>query len=477
MKTLFALFIATASALATTQYPLTGGSGEDIIPLPPENNVVAVHPATQSQINTAYQNASNYMANQGGYQPAQTGGYIQQGGYQSSPQGYIGQQLSNYSQPNNNYQIIPKNNSTIGTAAGVATSGLGAYQSAQNGDYMGAAQQGLQAIEQLSGSDIGQKLTGSFGNLMNGTLGQAGGSAAGGATGAASGAGGSSGGAGGGGAGAAVMDIGSIIQGVLQNMQLSNQTQIQSNQLGTLGHVLNVNTQDLAVTKAINGNIGSTQDFSKNQAGLVSSLGNSVNNIFGGGGSGGSSAGGSGGTSSGMAGVMQAGSQVGGFLNNSAGNLWDLFSGAQRAMSVAGNFKNDPIGSARDILSMLFGGNPSNRLTQMSSEEMLQAGIDVPGALAASYNSQILADAKNAVAANQSRTQRIQALSQAAQSSRSLNETAAVQTQVGIEQLRNQNEQIGQQATGVSASAANAERAAQLEMERRRLNNAQRLND
>jgi len=337
MKTLFALFLATASALATTQYPVTGGGGEDIIPLPPENNIVAVHPATPSQINTAYQNAQNYMANQGGYQPTQTGGYVQQGSYQSTPQGYIKQQLSN-SQPNNGYRVIPQSNSTIGTAAGVATSGLGAYQSAQNGDYMGAAQQGLQAIEQLTGSDLGQKLTGSFGNLMNGTLGQAGG------TGAASSAGGSAGGAGGGGAGAAVMDIGSIIQGVLQNMQLSNQTQIQSNQLGTLGHVLNVNTQDLAVTKAINGNIGTAQDFSQNQAGLISALGSSVNGIFGGGGSGGSTDG-SGGTSGGMASVMRAGSQVGGFLNNSAGNLWDLFSSAQRLMSVAGNFGNDPVGS------------------------------------------------------------------------------------------------------------------------------------
>jgi len=307
--------------------------------------------------------------------------------------------------------------------------------------------------------------------MMNGTLGQGAGSAASGAGGAAGGASGASGG-GGGGAGAAVMDIGNILQSVLQLMQLTSQTGILNNQLSTLGKTLEVTSQDLAVTRAINGNIGQAQDFSQNNGGLVNSLGSGVGGILGGTegavGTGGSSVG----TTSGMSSIMQAGSQVGGFLSDKAGSLFDLFAGAKNIIGAASSFSNDPLGSSLDILNMLFGGSPANRLASMSAEEMMMAGADVPGAMASSFNNGILSNSGSAVAANTARLQRIAKLNQAAASSQSLNETAAVQTQVGIEGLRNQNEQIAQQATQVSASAANAERAAQLEMLRRRQNNA-----
>ena len=459
MKTLLVLLIASTTALFA------------------DSNVIGSHQATQSQIDTAYQNYSNYMAQQG--QPLQQVQPAQQ--YFQPATQYIQQGMNNAGyRPTGAYQTVPANNSTLGTIGGVANSGLGAYQSLQNKDYVGAGMQGLDAIQQLMGSEMGSKVMGSVGNALNGTLGQGASSAASGAAGSAGssagGAAGSAGSSGGGagGAGAAVMDIGNIIQGMLQNMQLGQQTGIQTNQLSTLTNTLDVNSKDLAVTRAINSNIG----VAPAAGGMTSSLGNSsvAGILGGGGGSSGSMAGGGSGTTGGMSSIMQAGSQVGNFLSDKMGSMWDLFSSAKNIIGSASNFANDPVGTARDILSMLFGGNPSNRLAEMSAEEMMQAGVAVPGAMASSYNSGILSSSAQAVSANNERLQRIAALNQSLAQSKSLNETAAIQSQIGIEAARMQNEQIAQQATQTQAAAANNERAIQLEMQRRQQQNGAMMN-
>ena len=459
MKTLLVLLIASTTALFA------------------DSNVIGSHQATQSQIDTAYQNYSNYMAQQG--QPLQQVQPAQQ--YFQPATQYIQQGMNNAGyRPTGAYQTVPANNSTLGTIGGVANSGLGAYQSLQNKDYVGAGMQGLDAIQQLMGSEMGSKVMGSVGNALNGTLGQGASSAASGAAGSAGssagGAAGSAGSSGGGagGAGAAVMDIGNIIQGMLQNMQLGQQTGIQNNQLSTLTNTLDVNSKDLAVTRAINSNIG----VAPAAGGMTSSLGNSsvAGILGGGGGSSGSMAGGGSGTTGGMSSIMQAGSQVGNFLSDKMGSMWDLFSSAKNIIGSASNFANDPVGTARDILSMLFGGNPSNRLAEMSAEEMMQAGVAVPGAMASSYNSGILSSSAQAVSANNERLQRIAALNQSLAQSKSLNETAAIQSQIGIEAARMQNEQIAQQATQTQAAAANNERAIQLEMQRRQQQNGAMMN-
>lgn len=312
---------------------------------------------------------------------------------------------------------------------------------------------------------FGDKLEGSIGNLLNGTLGQggtaaAGTAAAGGTAGAAGGAGGAAGGAGGaGGAGAAVMDIGNILLSVLQMAQMLQQTGVQTNQLQTLNDQLGVNSQELAVTRAVYDAIGTAPSGGSSS----------------GGGSGGSSGGGSGlsnslatavptslssttgGASSGMASVLQAGGQVGNFIDSKAGSLFDLYSFGQGLMGSIQDFSSDPLGATMDILSMLAGGSPSSKLSNMSAEEMASYGLEVPGALSTQFNGVALQNGQAALDAYAARKARYDSLAAATARSKSLNETAELNTLSSIEGARATSDAVAQSGADAARNAANAE--------------------
>jgi len=363
----------------------------------------------------------------------------------------------NTSRPFTNNNFMTGTGNAVGTGINALGSGVGAFQSAQNGDYFGAAAQGIDAISALAGSDLGGKLMGTAGNILNGTVGQAG-TAAAGAAGTAGGAGGAAGGAGGaGGAGAAVMDIGNILLSVLQMAQLLQQTGVQTNQLQTLNDQLGVNSQELAVTRAVYDAIGTAPSGGSSSggggssgggSGLSNSLATAVPTSL-------SST--TGGASSGMASVLQAGGQVGNFIDSKAGSLFDLYSFGQGLMGSIQDFSSDPLGATMDILSMLAGGSPSSKLSNMSAEEMASYGLEVPGALSTQFNGVALQNGQAALDAYAARKARYDSLAAATARSKSLNETAELNTLSSIEGARATSDAVAQSGADAARNAANAE--------------------
>lgn len=125
-----------------------------------------------------------------------------------------------------------------------------------------------------------------------------------------------------------------------------------------------------------------------------------------------------------------------------------------------------------DLLSQLFGGKPQNRLASMTYEEMIAAGDSVPGALASGMNLGIMENAELAMQDAQMAQQRQQKLAEMARSAGTLNEQAAAQSEIALEQNRQLVDSNAKLEQATQASAANAEYAAEIQRKQQLQNNA-----
>jgi len=408
------------------------------LPVLANDNVIGVHQATDAQRAAAIQNLQAMGYNP---QPAATSG---------------NSQTSN---------IVNTLNSGLSTISNSASGG--SNLSGNAGAISNLLGNSGNSLEKMTGSMEGLKglsdTLGKGGDAIQGLFGM-GGSAAG--AGGAGGAGASGGGAAGGG-GALVMDIGAILQSVLQLFQMQQQSDLLGNQLETLTGIKNINAEDLAYTQGVYGNIGEVPAFYEKNGGNIGQL-QEMGQSFGS--AGGSS--GSGGTLGQVGGMSAALSAVGQLTQQKTSSLFNVADGLSSMWETAKGFGDDPVGTAMDLLSQLFGGKPQNRLASMSYEEMIAAGDSVPGALASGMNLGIMENAQAAMQDAQMAQQRQAKLAEMARGAGTLNEQAAAQSEIALEQNRQLVDSNAKLEQATQASAANAEYAAEIQRKQQLQNNA-----
>lgn len=407
------------------------------LPVLADNNVIGVHQVTDAQRQAAIQNLQNM-----GYNPQPS----------ASSSG-------NNSQSSN---IVNTLQTGLGTING-STSG-NSNLSGQAGAISNLLGNTGNSLEKMTGGMEGIKgisdTLGKGGDFLQGVFGMGG-------AGAGAGGAGASGGGAAGGGGALVMDIGAILQSVLQLFQMQQQSDLLGNQLETLTGIKNINAEDLAYTQGVYGNIGEVPAFyEKNGANVaqLQEMGQSLGSAGGGSGGGGTL-----GQVGGMAGALSA---VGQLTQQKTSSLFNVADGLSSMWETAKGFSEDPLGTAMDLLSQLFGGKPQNRLASMSYEEMIAAGDSVPGALASGMNLGIMENAQAAMQDAQMAQQRQAKLAEMARSAGTLNEQAAAQSEIALEQNRQLVDSNAKLEQATQASAANAEYAAEIQRKAQLQNNA-----
>lgn len=402
------------------------------------DNVIGVNQATESQRQVAIQNLRNM-----GYNP-------------QTPASSSGSSQNN---------IVNTLNSGLSTING-ATSG-GSNLSGQAGAISNLLGNSGNSLEKLTGADELKGFSSTLGKLgdsMQDMFGMGG-------VGAASSAGGGASGGAAGGGGALVMDIGAILQSVLQLFQMQQQSDLLGNQLETLAGIKNINAEQLAYQQGVYGNIGEVPAFYRKNGANIEQL-QQMGQSFGsaGGSAGGGS--GSGGTLGQLGGMSGALSAVGKLTKQKTDSLFNVADGLSSMWETAKGFADDPLGTSMDLLSQLFGGKPQNRLANMTYEEMVAAGTSVPGALASGMNLGIMEQAEAAMADAQMAQQRQAKLAAMARGARTLNEQTAAQSEIQLEQNRQLVDSNAKLEQTAQASAANAEYAAEIQRRQQLQNNA-----
>jgi len=266
------------------------------------------------------------------------------------------------------------------------------------------------------------------------------------------------------GVGAMVQDIANIILQIMQISQLTQQTGILGEQQKTLDEIKQINADDLATTRGIYGNIGSTADYNASNSALLQKIADGVDSIFdrlptptpvpslGVSPTPAPSP-----AAEGLAGALSPLSRIGDFISGKADSLYDIFSGANRVAGVVQGFQDDPAGTSVEVIKLLFGEDRSDRLNSMTEEELNNYGFStVAAALSSELDTEILKASENAKDRYSARMNRINTIQQMLGGAKDQSSVLVLQAQLQKEMAGIQADNLAAQETANAAAAARA---------------------
>ncbi len=284
-----------------------------------------------------------------------------------------------------------------------------------------------------------------------------------------------------------VVDGGAIAQLASQTSKLGEQLTTLKNQYSTLLDIYRVNDESLSQTTQIMQTLGTTQQFKENNQGLLGQLGelqggmnlggnssssgggdvlSQVGSLFGGGGNGGG-----GGLLEGFAGLTEPLSKVAATAGKYGDQLFDIYSTGGDLYSTASGMIDgsvDPVTGVMSIAKNLFGGGGngmSQRMNNMSLEDMLKYGGNINDATASMWNQATLASAKQQYQDQLFLAQQREKLKEMAASAETQSDHMAVQNQLQLLQLEQQAQALNMQAQGSISGAASQESSARIKRE------------